>query len=74
MENDVILKTNPQIDTAVTSDYERLANQLRRLGVDLSTRYSLEPPLGDTTAFPSRLRAVAKAESSSPTSPTRNCG
>lgn len=41
-----VLERNANIDRAVVAAYKRLERELKKLGVDVRPRYTLEPPLG----------------------------
>jgi len=45
-EQSETLRKNPKIDRKVVVAYERLANELRRAGVEIKSEYSISPPLG----------------------------
>ena len=41
------LKHNPRIDKGVVQKYQALEKRLEKLGVNITPRFSLNPPLGD---------------------------
>ena len=41
-----ILRRNSGIDKKLVEKQEKLENNLKKLGVDIKPKYSLEPPLG----------------------------
>ena len=41
-----VLEGNAQVDRTVVASYKRLERDLRRLGIEVRPRYTLEPPLG----------------------------
>jgi len=58
---DDILNNNPHTDGKVVRDYERLAEKLKRLGIDNKSKYSLSPPLGgNVTVTPFNSHCLIK--------------
>lgn len=45
-DRDDVLRRNPKIDAAVVAAHERLERELKKLGVEIKPRYSIEPPFG----------------------------
>ena len=43
---DTIAAKNPRVDLKLTREYERLKNELEKLGVSTNSVYDLAPPLG----------------------------
>ena len=41
-----VLERNAKVDRTVVASYKRLERDLRRLGIEVRPRYTLEPPLG----------------------------
>ena len=50
-----VLERNAKIDRAVVASYERLERKLKKLGVEVRPRYTLEPPLGSGRRRDDRL-------------------
>ena len=46
LDKPAILERNTKVDRAVVASYKRLERELKRLGVEVRPRYTLEPPLG----------------------------
>ncbi len=43
-----ILERNKNIDVNIVNAHDKLESQLRKLGVEIKPKYSLDPPLGGT--------------------------
>ncbi len=41
-----LLNSNPKISRSIVSQYRDLEKQLKKLGVDTKSHYTLSPPLG----------------------------
>lgn len=46
LDHEAVLRQNTKIDRRVVEAHERLEKKLKKLGVEIKPRYSLEPPLG----------------------------
>jgi hypothetical protein len=48
-ELDVVLCRNPNVSRSVVQRFQKLENELRKLGVEIRPSYTLSPPLGGVT-------------------------
>lgn len=46
LDKQAVLDRNTKVDRTVVASYKRLERELKRLGVEVRPRYTLEPPLG----------------------------
>jgi len=64
IDKEKIIRKNPKIDRAIVSDYEKIDEDLRRMGLDTRPKYRFGIPITDKTRNPPLMVTSSRKKSS----------